>query len=139
MVLSFNNSIILDDDLRNIVNKLNKSIEFIGITDTCHSGSMFDLDYTFYNDKWVLNNKKTKIFKNAISLSACKDNELENCDIGNIGYGGALTIHLIDNNLLEKLLNPKIYSLKYLLEKLKPILKKFNQEPIIQRSFKDRI
>lgn len=138
--IKVNNSVILDDDLRNIINKLDNSIEIIGIVDTCHSGSMFDLDYTFYNNNWILNNKnKKKLFINAFSLSACKDNELENCDIGNIGYGGALTIHLIDNNLLEKLLNPNINNLKYLLKKLKPILKKFNQEPIIQRSFKDRI
>ena len=32
---------------------------------------------------------------NALSIGACSDNQLDNCDIGDIGYGGALTVHMM--------------------------------------------
>ena len=100
------NEIIIDDDLWEIfIKNMNKSINFVGICDTCHSGTMFDLDYFWNGNEWILDTKRNKVYRNAISIGACKDNQLDNCDIGEtIGFGGCLTIQLIEHDYLCKLL-----------------------------------
>jgi len=128
--------IIKDDQLREIFicPLINKSqINFIGLVDTCHSGTMFDLDYSYNGQRWLKDTNRAAINVDAISLSACRDNQLDNCDIGNIGYGGALTVHLLDNNFLKDIINKKhieVYN------KLKIIFKKLGQTPILQKCSK---
>ena len=134
-----NKGIILDDQLKlEIIDKIDNTIQVIGICDTCHSGSMFDLDYRWcsINRKWIIDTNRLVLDKNIISIGACKDNQLENCDIGNIGYGGALTIHLIDNNYLELLLNYDTHpnNLYLVGDGLSKILQSFNQNPLLQTS-----
>lgn len=134
-----NNGIIIDDQIKlEIIDKIDNTIQVIAICDTCHSGSMFDLDYQWCSrtNKWILDTKRQLLDKNIISIGACKDNQLENCDIGNIGYGGALTVHLIDNNLVELLLDYDNFpnNLYLVNNKLSLILHPFNQTPILQTS-----
>ena len=122
---------ILDDDIHSLlIEKIPSNVKFIGISDTCHSGSMFDLTYPV--------NLNSKIY-NCLSIGACADNELENCDIGHsIGFGGALTIQLLESKVDGKCL------LKYILDnfdrpknviKVKSLLsqklKVFSQHPVI--------
>lgn len=134
-----NSIIIIDDQIKlEIIDKIDDTIQVIAICDTCHSGSMFDLDYQWCSRtrKWILDTKRKLLDKNIISIGACKDNQLENCDIGNIGYGGALTVHLIDNNYLSLLLNydnspTNLYKVS---DGLSKILQSFNQIPILQTS-----
>jgi hypothetical protein len=94
---------IVDDMLyKHIILKHNvDNINILMLSDTCHSGTMFDLPYRCD----VMNgNKVTKISKwsdnlklKAISLSACLDSQLSMCDIGNkAGYGGSLTVSLLE-------------------------------------------
>lgn len=99
--------IILDDTLKDIfVSNLPPHIKFIGITDTCHSGSMFDLDYTLINNEFIKSTKLKPAYIKAISIGACADNQLEVCDIGQkIGYGGLLTIQLIENDLIRDIIS----------------------------------
>jgi hypothetical protein len=121
---------VLDDDINNyLIKKLPKGSKFIGISDTCHSGTMFDLE-----GQVNLSSKYS-----CLSIGACDDRELENCDIGlKIGFGGALTIQLLESMidgkcLLEYLIinfdkNECVLKVQQsLLEKLKA----FGQHPII--------
>ena len=127
------NSIILDDDLRNIfILPLSKkqNIKFIGLIDTCHSGTMFDLDFRYKKGSWFKDTNRDLISINAISIGACLDNQLDNCDIGNIGFGGALTVHLIDNNLVKYLLKGEEI---YVFNKLEKIFKNLRQTPVLQK------
>ena len=127
------NETIIDDDLWDIfINKMKKSIEFIGMCDTCHSGSMFDLDYEYKNKKWISASKRNKIKRNAISIGACKDSQLDNCIVGDyLGFGGALTITILENDLLKNLLECNNDELINVYNKLS---KKFNfgQNIVIQ-------
>ena len=132
---------IIDDDLWNIfINNLSiikKNIKFIGLTDTCHSGTMYDLAYSYKNNNWIKATKRQPCINNnfeGISIGACNDNELDNCDIGNIGFGGALTVHMIDNDMIKDLFDEtkdKI-KIKEIYNKLKLIFRKLNQNPVLQ-------
>ena len=126
------NQIVLDDDLREIfilpIKK--KNIKFIGIVDTCHSGTMFDLDYSYIGNKWIKDTKRDLYEVDAISIGACQDNQLDNCDLGNIGFGGSLTVHLIDNNLVKDLFN--VNKVKSVFNKLSKIMIKLKQTPVLQ-------
>lgn len=127
------NSVILDDDLRDLfILSLSKkqNIKFIGLIDTCHSGTMFDLDYRYTKESWSKDTNRDLISINAISIGACLDNQLDNCDIGEIGFGGALTVHLIDNNLIKHLLEGEEI---YVFNKLKKIFKNLRQTPVLQK------
>ena len=131
-----NNGILLDDQIKlEIIDKIDNTIEVIAICDTCHSGSMFDLDYKWSNNQWIRDTNRKLLNKNVISIGACQDNQMENCDIGNIGYGGALTVHLIDNNYIELLLE-NICNFNIIYNNLCKILRDFNQIPVIQTSSK---
>lgn len=125
---------VLDDDInRYLIQQLPKNIKFIGISDTCHSATMFDLD----------NEIKLDSKYNRLSIGACLDFELENCNVGNeVGFGGALTIELLESKINEKCLlenvircydDPKIIiAVKQILtERLKP----FGQHPAVNCQF----
>jgi len=104
----------LNDD--QIYEGLVKKISCNGIllADTCHSGTMFDLPFIYNGTNWIKYTKRNDKFNNKIiSLSACADNQLSMCDIGEItGFGGSLTTallnldgvlkHLIDMSDLKK-------------------------------------
>ena len=83
--------------------------------------------------KSVLEKKKTgkQLLIKTCSLSACTDSQLENCDIGKVGYGGALTVHFIDNNLIVPFLKMRLDIVQGVLG---PILRKFNQNLTLQIS-----
>lgn len=109
--------------------------------DTCHSGTFsnftYEIDYDIANN--IANNinhgwtkkivtKKNPYFLNAYSISACSDNQLDSCDIGNVGFGGSLTVHLLENNNFEDFLFGSPIEVKL---KLKNILKQLGQEPML--------
>ena len=130
--------LLLDDDLREIFVcslQTKKNVNFIGLVDTCHSGSMFDLDYAYNGNDWVVDTKRQPILVDAVSLSACRDNQLDNCDIGDVGFGGSLTVHMIDNNLMKDMLDKSKHYTVYI--KMKQILAKLNQTPVLQKCFRD--
>jgi hypothetical protein len=88
---------ILDDQL---YDRLVKKMPCRGLlmTDTCHSGTMFDLPYVYNNSAWVLNTKRTDLLSTQIfSLSACNDQQCSMCDVGDkTGFGGSLTTALLN-------------------------------------------
>lgn len=98
--------------------------------DTCHSGSFSNFSYQIINEnKKIIETKKNGYFTNAYSISACKDSQLDACDIGDYGgFGGGLTTHILDNNNLIEFLIGDPLKVK---NNLVPILKLLNQEPVL--------
>lgn len=106
--------------------------------DTCHSGTFSNFTYEVICNEISSNStnnfickiatKKTPYFLNAYSISACSDSQLDSCDIGNIGFGGSLTVHLLENNNFEDFLFGSPLEVK---QKLKNILRKLGQEPML--------
>lgn len=122
--ISYNDGIITDNQIYELLVKklVNKSKRIVCLADTCHSGTIFDIEDN-------LNNTKSKV----ISLSSCKDNELSSCDISNVGFGGALTVHLLDiDNFLNILLNENRKEIEEkIINKLRPILQCLGQCPVM--------
>jgi len=88
-----NGQIVTDDDFQLLFSKFENKI--IGLCDTCHSGSMFDK------------------CKNMLYIGACADHQTEKCHIGKkLGYGGFLTILIVENDLYADIINSNIESLK---------------------------
>lgn len=120
------------------IKDMDPSISFLGICDTCHSGSMFDLDFE-WNDSsktWISSSNRKPVYKKAFSLGACMDSQLENCDIGNTcGFGGALTVQLLDQNLIKDLFMFTKLDLIYVWKKISKKLRVFRQQPVIQTNF----
>lgn len=86
--ISYGNGIIKDNQFRQLIESIlpYEPERIICLADTCHSGTMFDLDQiTCPHPHTVL-----------ISLAACQDHQLDSCDLTSIGFGGALTVHLLE-------------------------------------------
>ena len=115
--ISYGNGIIIDNEIYSLlVSKLSFTKRTICLADTCHSGTIFDN---------TVNNK------NIYSISACLDNQLDSCDIGNnTGFGGALTVHLLDQpNSISTLLLGTNDDIKKLIKKIENIIKPLGQVP----------
>jgi hypothetical protein len=119
--ISYTGGNILDNELFSLlVSKLYKTNKTVCLGDTCHAGTLFDI-------------KNLPNITNVFSLSACLDNQLDSCDIGNnTGYGGALTVHLLDmSNAIKTLLLGSTTDIKTLTSKLAPKLAMLNQKPLL--------
>ncbi len=98
---------IIDDELYNIVSQL--KCRAILLSDTCHSGTMFDMPFVTNDHAKTFidkhHNTKANI-GNIISLSACSDQQLSMCDIGDIaGFGGSLTVSVLEPGVLEDIVS----------------------------------
>ena len=87
---------IVDDELNKIITtNLNREAIFVGLFDSCFSGSILDLKYTYYdstqNNKLVVNNTYNNTNANIISISGCQDNQTSADACFNGTYEGALT------------------------------------------------
>lgn len=115
------------------------------VTDTCHSGTMFDLliqyqetSHSPINPKsWKIAHrngreiiKRIKGTIDILSLSACKDSELAYCDISHYGgFGGALTSTLLDTNGLHSFAHARIQET---VKRISPYLNRAGQTPVVQ-------
>ena len=117
--LKLGQEIIYDHELTEILYKnLNSTIECACLIDTCHSGTMLNLDYIssdgiiykrtkmrsttgtgnikHIDKKDTIDNKSISIPK-IMAISSCNDNEMTGEDIGTYaGWGGKLITHFID-------------------------------------------
>ena len=117
--IAYNGGIILDNELNALlVSKLGKTKRTFCLGDTCHSGTLFDINNTI---------------PNVYSLSACLDNQLDSCDIGyNAGFGGALTVQLLDiANSIKTLLLGQKNEINALVSKLSSKLILLKQKPLL--------
>jgi len=143
------NGKLLDDDFYNelILKNLEVNAKIIFLADTCSSGTILDLDYILdQNNKFCLYtkrklNKNQNIKLDAISISACHDNEYSQNDLGQkFGFGGSLSLALLENNLLKHLFsifNNKT-SLLYIKKIISERLKKLYQNCVFS-SLKEKI
>ena len=71
-------------------------------------------------------------------MGACQDNQLEACDITDkIGYGGALVVHILENNYLKVLLEGNMNEIKKVYDHIAKILSAFGQKPVLQSNKKE--
>jgi hypothetical protein len=82
---------ILDDEFYTAVQKWHASAptfaRLILLADTCHSGTLFDLPHILSADKCRV-----------VSFSACADDQLSMCDLGEkTGFGGSLTTAILNH------------------------------------------
>lgn len=96
--IKINNTIILDDELYDIIKIYKYNLHIL--VDTCSSGTMFDLPYVFTNKNNYIkeNDNITNLLnQNILCISACKDYQFNRDDISKLGWGGGLTSKFIDN------------------------------------------
>lgn len=103
---------VLDDEIRaQFVDGLANHYDcIIGIADTCHSGTMFDLksSYNFASRSWVPGAISDNL--RAISIGACLDSGLAACDVGDAtGFGGALTVQLLNTKYKDTNMSLLVY------------------------------
>lgn len=134
--------VVRDDHLRQcFVENTHRSVNVVLIADTCHSGTMFDLDWMWSGKAWVPASKIRSPLpepKRVVSVGACRDNQLEHCDVGHmVGYGGALCVHLIEKDLLVNLFRFDTEQLRMVYDGLMATFRLLQQEPIVSCSWKD--
>jgi len=127
---------ISDDEFYNkIVKKCESSCDLILLTDTCHSGTMFDLNFCYKgNGKWVKSTKRNETSSSKIiSLSACNDSQLSMCDIGDdTGFGGSLTTAVLNiPDVLEDII--KLNNVEEAYEKVRKSLRLLNQTVLLSK------
>jgi metacaspase-1 len=113
------NGFIVDDDIKkNFVDKLGKHVKAVILSDSCHSGSVFDLRYTYtvntLNTISEVNNKIKDSECDIILISGCKDVQtsadayISNTE-GKMEYQGAMTCSFLktfkDKITYKKLIN----------------------------------
>lgn len=121
--ISYGSGIIEDGQLRAFIEQMlpHEPERIICLIDTCHSGTMFDLDQI------TCPHPHTKL----ISLSACQDHQLDSCDLSSIGFGGSLTVHLLEiKDALSILLHQTNQSIQnQIIHPLTVILRPLGQKP----------
>ena len=94
LIVSVDNRAIVDDEFKEILQRhLKKNVSLFALFDSCHSGSIFDLRYQYYNDDKVNDIDPHSIDTpgQVILLSGCKDSQTSlDAYIGNT-FDGALT------------------------------------------------
>lgn len=87
---------ITDDELINVIRKnLPKDRTFIAVFDSCHSGTVLDLKYSFSEtvEKFSINesSKYEDLSPNIIMLSGCRDSQYSEETLTSTGVNGLLT------------------------------------------------
>jgi hypothetical protein len=130
MIISSDLQGILDDEFRNILQThLKQNVTLVGLFDSCHSGSMFDLKYIYLDsdnyDKFTENDKVSECRGNVIMISGCMDSQTSAESIINNNIQGAMTWSFIET--INKNSN---VSWRELLKSMRDLLKKsFTQIP----------
>lgn len=80
MIISSDLQGILDDDFKAILSAyMKEGVTVIGLFDSCHSGTMFDLKYNYLNsdnyDKYTENGSATECSGNVLMISGCRDSQ----------------------------------------------------------------
>jgi hypothetical protein len=121
--ISYGNGIISDNEFRSFIERIlpHEPSRIVCLIDTCHSGTMFDIDQITV----------PHVCTTILSLAACQDYQYDSCDISNIGFGGALTVHLLSiDQSIDYLLHESYITIqKKLIKPLTDILQRLGQKP----------
>ena len=93
------NECIMDYELLDVINNGSNVNLTFALIDTCHSGTMLDLDYISYDGTSFIRSKtiQKKNNSNIICISACNDYETVGEDISTFGgWGGKLICYFLD-------------------------------------------
>jgi hypothetical protein len=131
MIVPCDFNIILDDELKSIINKnLKNNVTLIALFDSCFSESVLDLKYQYLdslnNNNNSQNNKETETNGNVIMISGCSDIQTSTDAFINGKNQGALTWAF-----LQTLNNNKNLTWRQLLIEMRNLLKNssFSQIP----------
>lgn len=91
--------ILIDDIINKVISSFNPMTQILFICDSCHSGSMLDLRYTWNSNKQSkVDNPKCTVKSKTILISGCMDNQTS-ADawnlLGNSKHIGALTASIL--------------------------------------------
>lgn len=131
MIISSDLKGVLDDELKTILsNNMKEGVTIVGLFDSCHSGTMFDLKYNYLNsenyDKYTENERVSECRGNVLMISGCMDSQTSSEAIINDKPQGAVSWAFIQSvNEKESL------SWRELLQSMRDILKtsRFTQIP----------
>jgi outer membrane protein OmpA-like peptidoglycan-associated protein len=125
---------IIDDEIKTLINNnLKKDVTLFALFDCCHSGTILDLRYQYFDsdnyDNSTENAKQTETVGNVILISGCMDKQYSADAYINSTYQGAMTWAFLDT--VNK--SPKI-SWKDLISNMRNSLKTSKYEQIPQLS-----
>lgn len=138
--IMINKGLIIDDEIYSrVVSKFN--CDMILLSDTCHSGTMFDLPFVWScgnNVQGLATIGDNEIYPRVYSLSACSDSQLSMCDVGeNTGFGGSLCTSLLnDINFANVITNCNKIKMIDLLNKVSAKLILLNQTVVLSSNSK---
>jgi hypothetical protein len=101
MIISSDLKGVLDDELKSILsNHMKREVTIVGLFDSCHSGSMFDLKFQYLDsnnyDNYTENDNVTECDGNVLMISGCMDSQTSNEALINKKAQGALTWSFIE-------------------------------------------
>ena len=125
---------ISDDEIKTFINNnLKKDVTLFALFDCCHSGTILDLRYQYFDsenyDNSTENKKERETNGNIIMISGCRDNQTSADAYINLKYQGAMTWAFLDT--VNK--NPNL-SWKDLITTMRSSLKTSKYEQIPQLS-----
>ena len=125
---------ISDDEIKLLINNnLKKDVTLFALFDCCHSGTILDLRYQYFDsenyDNSTENAKETETIGNVIMISGCRDNQTSADAYINSKYQGAMTWAFLDT--VNK--NPNL-TWKELITTMRSSLKTTKYEQIPQLS-----
>lgn len=102
MIISSDLCSILDDELKKILSiYLKKDVTLVGLFDSCHSGTMFDLKYNYLDsnnyDEYTENHKVSECQGNVLMISGCMDSQTSLECVINDNIQGAMTWSFIES------------------------------------------
>lgn len=132
MIVSSDLQMVLDDELKSILNvHLKSGVTIIGMFDSCHSGTMFDLKYCYNDstnfDKYSENNLTTECSGNVLLISGCMDAQTSAEALIDGNPQGAMSW-----SFMETLNKSSDISWRELLKSMRELLKKNNFTQIPQ-------
>jgi hypothetical protein len=116
---------MIDDDFiyTNLVAKLPNTVTLFSLSDSCHSGTVFDLPYLYTTS--LSNNNNNSHVANVISISGCRDDQTSADAYISEKYQGAMTWSFL-NALSNSNYNITLIDL---LEKMRSLLTSYTQVP----------
>ena len=127
---------VLDDELYEVLRGLPAGAQLVGLLDCCHSGTAFDLRYTFESSTQCTVNSREDLFSRVLMFSGCGDSQTSSDVPGTSGGSephGAMTRAFID--ILDEL--PDTSPLQGVLKSLRGLLRErgFTQRPCLSLGY----
>jgi hypothetical protein len=95
--INWNGSTIMDQQFHDTISStMNSNLQCLALIDTCQSGTMLNLNYQTKDLVSYMPENLSDSTLNIICIGAVGDNEYDQDDISDFGYGGGLSSSIID-------------------------------------------